>query len=417
MTERKNLSMISLVVAVGLILCNLILRGGPCHAAEAKKYIMPSFIDGSGVYAQLYTTTVVPAAQAAYDGWNAEIGAKIGVQVVNKLYDTRYDFSEAANLYDRCVISDNPVAINSLVSPSTLANLKKFARNQTPAVQWFGYGAMHSPGAWAFLPGRAYVIQYASAIDWLATKDWKQSRKPRVAFAIFSGVYGKDVMSIMEPWLKTYNKVDYAGVFWHDAKPVDLSGYVRDLMKAEPDYVMLSTTSISLPAYYNALKELGYLGKVVNVHPVYQGLDVVGRVLGFDKIEGDYSVAPANAATDTKAHEYFAKYANKYYSGAFWGATTVSYSAGTFLLLAAIEKAARKVGSDKVTGKAVYEQINGQKFTSRELAGIAEGAQLIPEDRLSGVTDLYVYKIVNGKEVPVGQTKTIEDQILKPWVK
>jgi len=387
-------------------------------AADApKEYIMPTFIDGSGVYAELYTTTVLPAAQAAYEGWNRETGEKLGIKVVNKVYDTRYDFSEAANLYDRCVISDKPVAINSLVSPATLANLKKFAVNKTPAIQWFGYGGMHLEGSWAFLPGRAYVIHYASAIEWLATKNWKESRKPRVAFAIFSGVYGKDTMGIMEPWLKQYDKIEYVGAFWHDTKPVDLSGYVRDLMKSKPDYVMLSTTSVSLSAYYNALKELGYLGKVVNVHPCYQGLDVVGRVLGFENVEGDFSVASANAGTGTKAHEYFTKYASKYYSGAFWGATTVAYSAGTYMLLSAITKAAKKVGSSNVTGQAVYDQLEGQEFSADQLAGIASDAKLNPNDRLSGVKDLYMYKVVNGKEIIAGEVAAEENPILKTWLK
>jgi branched-chain amino acid transport system substrate-binding protein len=386
-------------------------------ADQLKEYLMPTFIDGSGVYAELYTTTVLPATQAAYEGWNKDIGEKIGIKVVNKVYDTRYDFSEAANLYDRSAINDKPVAINSLVSPATLANLKKFETNKTPAIQWFGYGGMHLPGAWAFLPGRAYVIHYSSAIEWLATKEWKQSRKPRFAFAIFTGVYGKDTMGILEPWLKKYDKIQYGGVFWHDAKPVDLSGYVRDMMKSQPDYVMLSTTSVSLSAYYNALKELGYLGKVVNVHPCYQGLDVAGRILGFENVEGDYGVAPANASPGTKAHGYFTKYAKKYYSGAFWGSTTVSYSAGTYMLLSAIEKAAKKVGPSNITGQAVYDQLEGQEFTADQLAGIATGAKLDPKDRLSGVSDLYMYKVVGGKETLVGQVATEEDPILKPWIK
>jgi branched-chain amino acid transport system substrate-binding protein len=416
----KKISRTTGVLLMALILAGLTVSlsaNSTSAAGPLKEYVMPTFIDGSGVYAELYTTTVLPATQAAYEGWNKDVGEKLGIKVVNKVYDTRYDFSEAANLYDRSVINDKPVAVNSLVSPATLANLKKFAANKTPAIQWFGYGGMHLPGAWAFLPGRAYVIHYASAIEWLATKEWKESRKPRIAFAIFSGVYGKDTIGIMEPWLKQYDKIEYVGAFWHDTKPVDLSGYVRDMMKSKPDFVMLSTTSVSLSAYYNALKELGFLGKVVNVHPTYQGLDVAGKILGFDSVEGDFGIACANASSGTKAHEYFTKYANKYYSGAFWGSTTVAYSAGTYMLLSAIANAAKKAGPSNVTGQAVFDQLEGQEFTADQLAGVASGAKLNPNDRLSGVKDLYMYKAKGGKEIFAGQVPAEEDPILKAWLK
>jgi|GEM_PF-2862931 len=385
---------------------------------KVTEYMIPTFIDATDVYAELYNTTVLPATQSAYEGWNTDVGSKIGVKILNKIYDTKYNFSEASSLYDRSVQTDKPIAYNMLVSPGALANRDKFSVNKTPAVIWFSYAAAATPDGWLFAPGRAYPQHYATAIEYLVANDWKNTaRKPRIAIATFSGVYSNDLVSTIEPWLKTNDKIEYVGAFFHDGAPVDLTGYVRDLMKAEPDYIQLGTTSVSLTAYYKALEDLGYLHKVTHLHPCYQSLDLAARGVGWDKLEGDFAVAPANAAPGTRAFDWFTKYGDKYYKGATFGSTTVSYAAGTYLLLAAVERAAAKVGADKITGPDIYDAINGQSFTSAELSDVTSDITLIPADRLSGVNTLYMYKAVDGKEVMVGTMPVVEDPILKTWLK
>jgi len=405
-------------LAVLLVVAVAACAAPPEEPTEAglQEYVLPTFVDASGVYANVYNTAATPAALSAIDFWNDETGLEIGVKIVPKVYDTRYNWEEAGSLYDRSIAADNPIAINSLVSPASMANLDKFAENKTPAIQWFGYGAMHRPGAWLFMPGGAYAQMDAVAINWWATEVWQEARKPRVAVAVFEGVYGEDLMSILEPYFAQNPNIDYQGVFWHPPAPVDLTGYARDMMKAEPDFIFHSLTGVSMPAYYSALKELGYLGKVVNMHPCYMGLDTVSRTLDSALIEGDYAVATTSTAPGTKFHKAYMEYATRHYGNAIWGATATQYASGTCLILSAIERAVGKAGPANLTGELIYNEIEGGEYTSEELWGATGNVKMDPKNRLSGATVVYIYQQVNGIETLVGEAPMDMNPVLMPWV-
>lgn len=384
---------------------------------ELPEYNIAFFGDFHMVYAELVTTCTMPACVAAIDLWNDEIGPEIGVKLIPKIYDVGYDFAEAGAVYDRVVATEKPIGMVSVISPSLMANLSKFKEDEVPMCQWFGYGAMHLDGGWAFLPGRAYAQINASFINWWVAEEWTEARKPRVAYACFKGAYTDDLISLMEPWFAQNPDVEYLGCYYHEATAVDLAGYVRDLMKDEPDIILTGLTSVSKPAYYSALKELGYLGKVPNVFPCFGGTDDASRSLGPEFVEGDYDMDTTNAAPGTVMHRAHTTYASRHYGRAFWGPTAPQYAAGTCLILAGVVRAVETVGAANLTGRAVYEEIEGATFSSEEMFGCTGTIKLDPKDRLSGATEAFFSRFINGKHQMVGSTVVDESDVLKGWLK
>lgn len=61
-------------------------------------YQVPALSDYSGPFAAIMPM-VGPGREGVVNWWNAEVGAKLGVKLDMKTYDTRYDTAQTASLW------------------------------------------------------------------------------------------------------------------------------------------------------------------------------------------------------------------------------------------------------------------------------------------------------------------------------
>ena len=116
-----------------------------------------------------------------------------------------------------------------------------------------------------------------------------------------------------------------------------------------------------------ALKELGLKTPIVTSS--HNGLNEAAKAVPITDLEGSYSVfafAPYNDPT-VKVAEIFAKY-NK--TKGTWGITSAQTAGQALLAVAAIERAAAKVGADKLSGQAVYDALLAGPFPAEQFLGL-----------------------------------------------
>jgi branched-chain amino acid transport system substrate-binding protein len=375
-------------------------------------YTIPEYDDVTGPYSEL-SKFVLPTFQIVYDWWNENVGKKIGVKLVRKIYDTRYDAAETASIHARVVPTDKPIAIITTGGPMIVPIIEKIQEQKIVAINAVpGYSFLHRPAGWAFCPLRAYAQLHAAYVVWMV-KEWKEPRKPRIIYDVFEGIAGKDMAATASPWFRANPNIEYlfGEAMFHPASPVDLSVHVRKVMEKKPDFILCVPTSVSATAYYSALRELGYLHKVTLVQPPYQGLDILAGMMGDEMVEGDREVNSANFAPGTKAEEIFNANIGKLSTISKWGGSTSQYQICVWILARAVERAAKKVGPGNITSQAIYDVLNEGRFSREELMGLAE-IKFTPKDRIMGVTTTNIYERIKGKTVRVGE---VETPYIAPW--
>lgn len=404
----------------GTILLVLLLIALPLVAACAKpapptrptptipitEYIIPNYADVTGPYSELWRI-IGPSQALVFDWWNENVGKEIGVKLVNKVYDTRYDAAETASIHARSVTADRPIAILTGGGPMILPIVEKIAEQKIVAIHGTcGYGFLHRQGGWAFCPMRDYATLAISAIEWYCEEYWDKPTKPRIVVGIFEGVAGKDIAGPLLEWQKTYPHATFfpvGDIAWHPPTPVDLSGHVRMIMEqGKPDFISFSGTAVSTAAYYSAMKELGYLHTVPTLIPPYLGLSVLGHMLGADMVEGDFEYNGVNYSTGTEAHRIFTQNIDRYARGIPWGSAASQYSLQVYLLTRAVERAVEKVGPENLTGQVLYDILDRGEFKAAEMYGLTGDIKFNPDDRLAGVSTVYIYQQKGGKIELVG---------------
>jgi branched-chain amino acid transport system substrate-binding protein len=154
---------------------------------------------------------------------------------------------------------------------------------------------------------------------------------------------------------------------WVDNQPVTVTNQIREMAKDKPDLVLVGTNTAQVVATAKALKELGMKTPIVTSS--HNGLNEAAKAIPIADLEGSYSVfafAPYNDA-NVKAGDIFNKY-NK--TKGTWGITSAQTAGQALLAVAAIERAASKVGADKITGQAVYDALLAGPFDANLFQGL-----------------------------------------------
>ena len=344
----------------------------PAASAETT-YNIASIADFTGPYADIMKD-LVGARHAAVDWWNDEVGKGMGIKVVIKDYDGRYDAAQTASLWPGIKAELNPVAIVGVGGPDVAALQGRLPTDKVPMfMSTAGYGFAWKPDPWIFNPRPTYGHEAAAFFEW-----FRNSRgiKTPLKVAIISSEAAPayvDIAKGAEKFAKdNADKVEIVETIFTEVQPTDLTTQVGRVIRKGAQVIDIQTNTAAVVATKRALQALGKTDVAIMMSS-HNGLLASGKAIGGIKdLEGDYEVYGMAVPTDekTKAHDFQQMVVAKYKAQVTWSVASVMGFNQTLVALRAIEAAARKVGADKVDGDAVRTALMATPITTDQTFGI-----------------------------------------------
>jgi branched-chain amino acid transport system substrate-binding protein len=344
----------------------------PAASAETT-YNIASIADFTGPYADIMKD-LVGARHAAVDWWNDEVGKGMGIKVVIKDYDGRYDAAQTASLWPGIKAELNPVAIVGVGGPDVAALQGRLPTDKVPMfMSTAAYGFAWKPDPWVFNPRPTYGHEAAAFFEW-----FRNSRgiKTPLKVAIISSEAAPayvDIAKGAEKFAKdNADKVEIVETIFTEVQPTDLTTQVGRVIRKGAQVIDIQTNTAAVVATKRALQALGKTD-IALMMSSHNGLLASGKAIGGIKdLEGDYEVYGMAVPTDekTKAHDFQQMVVAKYKAQVTWSVASVMGFNQTLVALRAIEAAARKVGADKVDGDAVRTALMATPITTDQTFGM-----------------------------------------------
>jgi branched-chain amino acid transport system substrate-binding protein len=233
------------------------------------------------------------------------------------------------------------------------------------------YGYCWLPNQWMIQPRPTYVHEFRGFLSWVL-ENWKEKRPIRLAALATQGIpayedqmKGLKSFSTGEP--KNFESV---GVEWIKLVPVSVSSEVARMAKKKPDYIWMGTNVHQVVALIRAQKEMGI--HIPAVMATHTDLIITAKALSWKELENHFDVGACNTPLDktTAAYKIFEEYRPKLDPGAPWDLNAVQFAGQLVLTLRAIERAAKKVGAENITGQSIYDSVYERPFTEEELLGL-----------------------------------------------
>jgi len=356
-------------VAAGLTLG---LAVSPPLANAQTTYHLAMLADYSGPYADV-TPFFVPARVAVVDWWNAEVGAKLGVKLAYKTYDTRYDAAQTASLWPGIKSELRPIAVLGLGGPDVAALGQRLPDDQVPLLMPSGgYGFAWKPDSWVINPRPTNAHEAIAAIKWLkAQRGGSQPIKIAIVSSEASPSY-LDVARGIERYAKDNpGEVQIVETIFTDVQPTDLTTQIRRVARAGAEVISIQTNTAVVVATKRALQALGT--KIPVVTTSHNGLLTSGKALGgLNQMEGDYEAYGMATASDedTPARRFYEKLKSEYKLATPWNIVSITGIAQSLYSVRAIEHAVKKFGVSGLTGAKVRDALFAEPIRSEETFGI-----------------------------------------------
>lgn len=359
------------------ILAGLLLGAGAMTAAAETTYNVSVSLDYTGPFANVMDSWW-GGQQSVFDWWNDTRGRQLGIKLNVKTYDMRYDPSVVARTWPQIVSQDKPIVFLGMGTPDLISLMKRLPEDKVPMIMGTAMVApLWTPNGWHFSFRPTYSQEFAGLFAYLQSR-LPEKRPLRIGTVSTQGLAGYvDQVNGVIALAKAYpERFVVASSQWVDNQPITVVNQIREMAQSKPDVILVGTNTAQVVATVKALKELGL--KIPVVTSSHNGLTEVAKALPIGDLEGDYSVfafSPYNDPTvEAKAAKIFEKY-NK--TKGTWGLTSAQTAAQAYLAVAAIERAAKKVGADKITATAVYEALLDGPFAPENFEG------LLPQIRLT----------------------------------
>ena len=408
---KTRITVLTLCIALALLV------SAPTQT-EAAEYNVSVSLDYTGPYAVIMPP-FESSRKALFDWWNKSKGAELGVKVTDKGYDMRYDPSVVASTWPGILSGDKPVAHMGLGGPDVAALMKRLPNDKVPCVMSTGtYGFIWLPNMWVFQPRPTYAHEAAGFFNRIHQNEIKD--RPIKIAAINSKVSPAyvDMIDGITSFCDNTDWAELVGVEWVEMKPVSLLSEVRRLSRKKPDFIWIATNTTHVIGCIKAQKELGiHIPVLMASHCGIQMSALASKDMSL--LEGhydSYAMDPAIDRTVMGAKAVIDK-CEELGIKDNWSIVSVQGSLMCLITLRGIERAAKTVGADNVTGEAVYNAMFEAPFTEDDLLGLAPTLTFTKEAPFS--TDNLRVKattVKDGKQVMIGDGWIDVPEIPK-WIK
>ncbi len=376
----------------------------PAHAQTV--YQIPSLSDFSGPFA-----SVMPffagSRESVISWWNAEEGAKLGVKLEIKSFDTRYDTAQTASLWPGVLASTKPIIGFSLGGPDTAALQQRLPNDKVPMILGSASnGFAWRPDQWVMSTRPTFVHEITGFVEWFQKTKAGGTRPVKVAmFTTEASPSFADMGKGVIAYAKANPKIiDLVEMVYVEPQPADVTLQLRRVLNAGAEVVLVPASIQQGVAVKRAMQALGK--NVPLMFSAHNALSVLEKPLGgYAALEGDYE-AHASVVTgvdDTEARRFYDMLVAKHGLKAPWHAFTGLGIGQALVLVRGVEAAARKAGGDKLSGELLHKTLLETDFPAKAFFGFTGGAVDFSVDAPFPLKD----PRINVGQVSGGKLKTV----------
>ena len=370
-------------------------------AAHAQsQYNVSISLDYTGPFANVMDSWYA-GQQTVFDWWNDTKGKQLGIKLNVKTYDMRYDPGVVARTWPQVLADDKPIVFLGMGTPDLVSLMKRLPADKVPMIMGTAMvGPLWTPDGWHFSYRPTYSQEFAGLFAYLQGR-LPEKRALRIGTVSTQGIAGYvDQVNGVVKLAQTYpDRYVVSSSQWVDNQPINITSQIRDLAQTKPDVILVGTNTAQVVATVKALKELGL--KIPVVTSSHNGLTEVAKGVPIEDLEGSISVFAFAPSVDpaVKVVDVF----NKYNKGkGTWGLTAAQTSGQALLAVAAVERAAAKVGPANITGQAMYDALLAGPFPAESFMGLLSTVKFdksapFPTDHLA----VKALTVKDGKFVPL----------------
>lgn len=343
-------------------------------AAHAETtYNIASMADFTGPYADTMKD-MAGGRVATVAWWNEEVGKSLGIRLILKEYDHRYDPAQVASLWPGIKAELNPIAILGVGAPEAAALQQRLPSDGiTLILSTAGLGLSWKSDPWVFHPRPTYAHEAAAFFEWYRKeKGIEEPLKVAVITSEASPAY-VDIGKGIEHYAKeSPDEAQVVETIFTEIQPTDLTTQIKRVLGKGAQLLDVQTNTAAVVATKRALQALGRTDVPI-VMSSHNGLTVSEKAIGdLSQLEGDYEVYGMAMPTNdpTEAHNFYTVLKEKYGMAGNWTVPSLMGINQALVAVRAIEAAAKTVQADKVTGTAVREALLSTPISSSQTFGI-----------------------------------------------
>jgi branched-chain amino acid transport system substrate-binding protein len=344
-------------------------------AAAQTVYQVPALSDYSGPFAAIMPM-VGPGREGVVNWWNAEVGAKLGVKLEMKAYDTRYDTAQTASLWPG-VLATKPLIGLSLGGPDVSALQQRLPTDKVPMILGSAAtGFSWRPNQWVMATRPTFVHELTGFIEWFQKTKAGGTRPVKVAMFTTEA---SPTFADLGKGINAYAKANPAMIslvemVYVEPQPADVTLQLRRVLNAGAELILVPTNIQQAVAVKRAMQALGK--NVPIAYSIHNSPAMLQRLLGsISAMEGDYEVHSGVIATDedNEIKKFYDMLVAKYGMKAPWHSLTTVGISQALVMVRVVEAAARKHGGDKLTGELLYKTLIETNFSGKEFFGYTGG--------------------------------------------
>jgi branched-chain amino acid transport system substrate-binding protein len=369
-------------------------------AQAQAQYNVSISLDYTGPFANVMDSWYA-GQQSVFDWWNETRGKQLGIKLNVKTYDMRYDPAVVARTWPQVLADDKPIVFLGMGTPDLVSLMKRLPADKVPMIMSTAMvGPLWTPDGWHFSYRPTYSQEFAGLFAYLQGR-LPEKRPLRIGTVSTQGIAGYvDQVNGVVKLAQTYpDRFVVSSSQWVDNQPINITSQIRDMVQTKPDVILVGTNTAQVVATLKALKELGL--KIPVVTSSHNGLTEVVKGVPMEDLEGSISVFAFAPSVDPslKVVDVF----NKYNKGkGTWGLTAAQTSGQALLAVAAVERAAAKVGAANITGQAMYDALLAGPFPAENFMGLLTAVKFdksapFPTEKLA----VKALTVKDGKFVPL----------------